>query len=399
MTSGRVLQGILASLALSFVTPGALGNTPDRINEVAGLAIFADRNLWDDRAVEVAARLGLVKESETSLDAVYRSYPGGFSSVFGGMLKSVQLVAADGMPVGLSLVFSNYGDGGREAASVEASIRKDRAEVGAALDGLFGRGTTASLGRGVRREPGTKWEWSGHSFFMVHKPGGYVALRIVPSQSFGAGGVMRGRDIRQKVASRVLRRPNGDIVIGGLPMVSQGDKGYCVPAIWEMALRAMGVEADMYLLGAKMASQKGGTQLTRAVEVGRAVADSGGRRMSRHRLDGSAREFSKWIDKGIPLIWTMRASDEFISAGLERSAARRGMTEPAKWKKGWKPKMSAKDLGKTNWFAHVCLVVGYNPLTEEVAIADSWGPDHRERWHSFDEFKAVSLGEFFAFEF
>ena len=58
------------------------------------MAIFSDDNLWDDPVFSIGARLGLSKESETPLDSVFRSYPGEFSTLFGGKLKSIQLVEA-----------------------------------------------------------------------------------------------------------------------------------------------------------------------------------------------------------------------------------------------------------------------------------------------------------------
>lgn len=392
--------GVLLAIGLCGVAVGRAGSL-QAINDKAGFALFSDGNLWDDEVGAVAARLGLAKESETPIDSVYRAYSGGFSRAFGAELKSAQLTVQEGKPSGVSFVFSNRGDGGGEG-SLEASIRRDREALTETLTELLGRGEPESIGRGIRREAGFRWDWNGHSFVMVYRPGSYVALRIVPTDKLEGGVTGRTRDsqIREAVAGRVVRRTNGDVVLGGLPMVDQGEKGYCVPAVWEMALRSMGVEADMYLLGAEMASDGGGgTDLRRGVDVGRAVAEEGGRSMTMLRLDGGTRDLSRWIDRGIPIIWVMRASEEFISSGLQRTADRRGMTDPGKWRQGRGGDERVREITEARWFGHVCLIVGYNHDTGEVAIADSWGPDHQERWHTQEEIKAVSTGEFFAFDF
>lgn len=372
------------------------------VNQEARMAILSDENLWDDDAHIVAARLGLKKESETAIDSVYRAYPGLFSRSFGGQLKSAQLTSVSGKPSSLNLVFSNMGDGGGGGADLKGDIRRDKSEIFQTLTSLFGRGEPTSLGRGTRREAGFRWDWEGHSFVLIHRPDSYVALRIFPAERLNEGHDRRTRDsqVKRVIAERVIGRQNGDVVLAGLPMVDQGEKGYCVPAIWEMALRSMGVEADMYLLGAEMASEGGGgTDLRRAVDVGRAVAEEGGRKMTMLRMDGNTQDIARWIDKGIPLIWAMRCSEQFVEAGLERTAKRRGMTDPVMWKQSQKEDLRVGMGGGNNWFGHVCLIIGYNHETGEIAISDSWGDGHQERWHSQKEVEAVSSGEFFAFDF
>ncbi|MGB0744437.1 MAG: hypothetical protein ACPGSB_07905, partial [Opitutales bacterium] len=49
-------------------------------------------------------------------------------------------------------------------------------------------------------------------------------------------------------ADNVEKRSNGDVVIKNLPMVSQGEGGFCVPATFERYLHYVGIPADMYTL-------------------------------------------------------------------------------------------------------------------------------------------------------
>ena len=39
---------------------------------------------------------------------------------------------------------------------------------------------------------------------------------------------------------------------------------------------------------------------------------------------------------------------------------------------------------------HICLIIGYNPETAEIAISDSWGPVFAERWVPIEEMQLVS---------
>ena len=43
---------------------------------------------------------------------------------------------------------------------------------------------------------------------------------------------------------------------------------------------------------------------------------------------------------------------------------------------------------------HVCMIIGYNSDTDEIAISDSWGPRYAERWITAEEANAISQGEF-----
>jgi hypothetical protein len=52
---------------------------------------------------------------------------------------------------------------------------------------------------------------------------------------------------------------------------------------------------------------------------------------------------------------------------------------------------NAKTLPKKE--GHVCLIIGYNHDTHEIAISDSWGPEYIERWLTEEEAQAVNLGE------
>ena len=48
---------------------------------------------------------------------------------------------------------------------------------------------------------------------------------------------------------------------------------------------------------------------------------------------------------------------------------------------------------------HVCLIIGYNKLTGEVALSDSWGPSFAERWVTCEEAKDVSQDAFYVIQF
>jgi hypothetical protein len=203
------------------------------------------------------------------------------------------------------------------------------------------------------------------------------------------------------VESRVEKRPNGDVILKDIPMVNQGPKGYCVPATWERVMRYMGVPADMYVLAmAGESGAGGGTSLEAIREGARQSIINSGRRVVQEQVKFDALSMARYIDKGLPIIWGMFSTEEFNAAANSRQAARAGEPDPAAWKKELaEVRKSARKFRVDKSKAHVCLIIGYNKQTGEVALSDSWGPAFAERWVTFEEAKAVSQDAFYVIQF
>jgi hypothetical protein len=390
------------------------------INAACGLPLFADDNLWDDSIAAVALRLGWPRESETSLDSSYRLYPDASARFLGARPYSQVLYGEEGCAASLSLVFANKGDAVTTAtgqldhrdlrqrrAELRANrkaIEEDEKTVAAALTALFGEPATARFGQGSRtRETVQRWDWRGHAFLLSAPRGEYVTLRLMPSSAADSGGKSRLADavIRERAASRIERRPNGDVVITDIPMVDQGPKGYCVPATWERVMRWMGVPADMYVLAmAGNTDAGGGTSGNDIIWGARNAVARAGRRLDSPALKPLPSAVAKFIDRGLPVMWAMYSTPEFNRAANERVIGRRAMTDPAAWSDSLEPaREAAGRLEKDPEAAHLCMIIGYNAQTGELAVSDSYGPGYEERWITSEEAQAVSQGRFYVIEF
>ncbi len=406
-------------LLLVAAAPAAEPGFP-RINAACGVPLFADDNLWDDDAETVARRLGWPRESQTSLDSSYRLYPDASARFLGARPYSQVLYGEEGRVSALSLVFANKGDAiatvigvpeNRDLRQRRADLRAnkkaieaDEATLGEALRALFGEPVTARFGQGSRtRETVERWDSQGHAFLLSAPRGEYVTLRILPSASADSGGKSRLPDavIRERAASRVERRSNGDVVITDLPMVDQGPKGYCVPATWERVMRWMGVPADMYVLAMAGNTDAGGGTSGRDIMWGaRDAVTRAGRRLDSPSLKPVPSAVAKFIDRGLPVMWGMFSTPEFNAAVNERRPLRRGMTDPAAWSDLLKPAREAADrLQKDPEAAHLCMIIGYNEHTGELAVSDSYGPGYEERWVTAEEAEAASQGRFYVIDF
>jgi hypothetical protein len=383
-------------------------------NKALGLELFADASLWDDDAKAVADRLAWPQESETTNDASYRLYPKDDYRVLGSRPYSCSFLAELAKPSSLSLMFANKGD----SVSIESKAAKDKAkakerdsqikdykkaialdskDLGEKLTALFGKPVADRMGQGrATSEVVRRWDWNGHAFLLAAPKDEYVALRILSVKSADEGGRSRVTDAElfARAKTRVDRRPNGDVILKDIPMVNQGPKGYCVPATWERVMRYMGVPADMYVLA--MAGQSGaggGTSIQGIANGANDAVRSGGRKIETASLKIDPSSVSKYIDRGLPVMWVMYSTKAYNDLANDRTKERDGMSDAAAWKKtlaesrkGQKPLQPNRNEG------HMCMIIGYNKETGEVAVSDSWGPAFEERWVHGAEATQISQG-------
>jgi len=409
-TAAWLVAGLMA------VGPGrAAAVTPGEINEAAGVPLLPESGtLWEENADAVAARLGLPSESRTLNDASYRSYTGEDVRVFGRRPYSIALAAQDGKPVALNIVFANKGDSvgefGPRAPGERAprtaqllrdyrrAIREDDEALDALLDGWLGPAAPERTGTGGKlQERSRRRDFAGHAFLLVSVRDEYVALRMVPPGDLDEARRIERvptRDLRARLAERVERRPNGDVVVQDIPMVNQGPKGFCVPATMERLLRHLGIPADMYLLAmAARTKPGGGTTVADVIEAVGETVRRHGRRVSRLAGKPDAATVSSWIEAGVPLLWAMNTSEVIDNLINKHTRERAAVTDWAAWKESLRAvRREARQLSRQTATGHVCLIVGYNRATGEIAVSDSWGPGYEERWLTVEEAAAISQG-------
>jgi hypothetical protein len=410
-----LLTGISAASASTEKTEP----TPAEVNRAMGIPLFGPGSLWEENDAMAANRLRWPQESKTSYEATYRRYPYTFNSdtrVFGVRALCLFLQGVGDKTSRVSILFANKGDIAFYMSPEEASrqkpdeplnvsdgmmrglqeaIRTEAAALRTGLRNLFGASRSVSLGRFQQtREQAERWDWQGHSFLLVELPGEYVALRILPTsvlddadsskKSFAAA--------KRDLPRRVEKRPNGDVLISDLPMSDQGRKGYCVPATFERLLRYYGLPADMNVLAmAGKTKAGGGTSISQIIGATQSVVyDAGGTIMPRN-FSGSIQEIKPLIDAGKPLIFAHYSTKEF-NKRVDGRMERRSNFSPADWSSKVLPdfkKRQGAPLKPDPEYGHVCLIIGYNEKTREIAITDSWGPAATERWMTEEEARQI----------
>jgi hypothetical protein len=183
-------------------------------------------------------------------------------------------------------------------------------------------------------------------------------------------------------------------------MVNQGPKGYCVPATFERYLRYMQIPADMYILA--MAGQTeigGGTSLSAIIASIEGYIPSQSRTMKQLNKPIKIRTIQKYIDQGLPMIWTMFSSNAYNQYANQRTQQRESVTDWETWAKDTQTSARATELSKDIMSAHACMIIGYNKATGEIAVSDSWGPAYKKRWISAEQAEQVSQGSIYLVSF
>lgn len=375
-----------------------------KLNASASHPLFSGTPFEARPAGEIATALKLRKESVTKFSQSWRLYSSKVEGyrLFGAMPYSVALYAdPEGNASSLSVVFANKGDFGSTAGVAEEHFKggttatartlaeamaNDEATVSTALSAVLGEPQQQRFGEGKSRRTIKRWDWNGHSLLLSLEENEYVSLLVVPVDFAEAGGrtaQLKGELLRKRLLESIVREPNGDVFLGQIPMVDQGPKGYCVPATFERAMRTMGIETDMYLLAMiGETAAGGGTSVEKLLENVRSIVYRKGRRTKDESVkELKVRDVKRYIDDGIPVMWTMKSVEAYNKAANENTAKRKSVTDWAAYAQeiGAKAEETAKQP-KPNEAYHICMIVGYNEATNEFAVSDSWGASFERRW-------------------
>lgn len=358
-----------------------LAQREDKLNNLAGARIFL--NDGDANLTSQSLGGGWRLESSGGGKTSFRQYLMGQVSSLGASVFSRNAIFSEDLLNEIVVVFANRGDFIGSATKLNLAIRQDYSALESGLTSLIGAGVPHVDRGGGIGESGKKWTYKNIDIFLTQQSGVYVRLRFSVAGE-GRGKRTLDKDVRNLNTQRIEKRVNGDVVLSDFPMIDQGNKGYCVPASWARVLQFMGIDADMYSLGAASLSEAGGTDIFKAAGVGAEAAKSGGRRVSFPNLKPTVREVSFYIDRGIPVLWTMNYSEDFADAGNSSSG---------------QPRQSVGNLKRALGQPHICILIGYNNNTGEIAVTDSWGISHQEKWYKDGDAKDVSLGKFYAVEY
>ena len=354
----------------------------------------------------------------------------------------------------VNLSLYNKGDAGRrdrETFEASAETVKKRVAEYAGDPGATGRTSNdrpnyfVKRHQWVKQPPCVQLEWA---YVEPHRSEGksvpysaeFISVTLVPlkaGKSMQAApdsmeSAARIRGAQKSIRENITRNATGDVWVANIPMVDQGQKGYCAAAASERVLRYYGIEVDQHQV-AQLANTaaEGGTTLegmAKAIsKVGRQfqldkkellVPDSGGsfeksdqaklledynsvaKKKKAPQIDWKDFTFNYVVDT--QQIWSAMDPAILLEAKSGQRQAVAQFTKnialyvdqgvPLLWScmVGMYPEVPP--LGESGAFGHVRLIIGYNTKTKEILYSDSWGADHALKRLPLDQAWAMTKG-------
>ncbi|WP_395737527.1 hypothetical protein [Prosthecobacter sp.] len=314
-------------------------------------------------------------------------------TMFGGSIKVEEAILefVNGKAARATISFYNRGDSGdidvKEFDRIFKVIGQNLSQVMKVAPKRQTLSSNAAL-------PTTGWNWTSPAGIALleyneyNTPGKvtkpeFLRLKLAsPTQADWSMGKMATGVQRMELLQRVKKTPGGDVYISGVPMVDQGQKGYCVAASCQRLFEYMRIPCDQHEMaklvsvdaesGASiMAMQKSLAKIDGAFKVTFKplvnpelyYAANRKRRVSEKEFSSIVKEYT---DKGVPLLW-----------GLSL---------------GEKPEDPPLPNGGQVSGGHMRMVIGYNLAKNQILFTDSWGAGHELKRMSMPDAYEVTMG-------
>ena len=249
---------------------------------------------------------------------------------------------------------------------------------------------------------------------------GPARLAAAGEKKASVGGANAAKGAK-KIVDNVIRDPRGDVFIDNVPMVDQGQKGYCAAAASERVLRYYGVEVDEHEIGqAAGTTAEGGTStlgmknsvqaIGRKYKLGTVVTYGDFEKPVGERIESIVKEVSNYNKAAKKMKKKEIADSVYItrrgSATYYDPAAADAAMDPEvlKYMKTEGPQKSKftkfmkdvhdqvnkgipliwgvvlgtypePEIPQSNG-GHMRLIIGYNDKRKEILYTDSWGAGH-----------------------
>ena len=241
----------------------------------------------------------------------------------------------------------------------------------------------------------------------------FVRVTLTPKQKEkpkGATKSVSGQASAAKIKANVRKNAEGDVWIDGVPMVDQGQKGYCAAAVSERILRYYGHDIDEHEIAQQAGSQaQTGTRISEMIETVKAVGVK--KRLGFNQIvsmAGSFDDITKEIDQYNKTAKSMKEPDislashtrgNMIMVGeiydeMKPKVLKKMRTKDSRFKKfqagvktqidkgipicwgvtlGMFPEPGVNMQSKGG---HMRMIIGYNSKTREILYTDTWGAGH-----------------------
>lgn len=268
--------------------------------------------------------------------------------------------------------------------------------------------------------------WSTRVSEAVRFQAEYIRIEAAPGRQAVAPAApalsrpQRGREVAASdLRAAIQRETNGDVWIRGIPMVDQGDKGYCAVASVARVLQFYGIQTDQHEI-AQLAKSSAdfGTNPEQMIDVLKRVGAKLGCRVRIYN-EYEWREFERFIQKYNSLAKRkdLAEIDPFqypsvdgMYRAMDIDVLRDARQKDASGYRGFRrdilgaiaegiPLAWGVTTGKVpetpevmSIGGHMRLIIGYNEKEDRVLYSDSWGAGHEKKSMPFPDAWAITHG-------
>ncbi len=313
-------------------------------------------------------------------------------TMFGGSIKLEEAILefVNGKAARATISFYNRGDSGdidvKDFDRIFKTIGQNLSQVMKVAPKRQVLSSNAAL-------PVAGWMWSSPSGIALlehneYNPGKgtkpeFLRLKLAaPDQANWSMGKMATGVQRMELVKRVKKTPEGDVYISGVPMVDQGQKGYCVAASCQRLFEYMRIPCDQHEMaklvnidaesGASiMVMQKSLAKIDGAFNVTfKPLINPEQYYAANRRRRVSEKEFvsiiKEYVEKGVPLLWGLALGEKPEDPPLPKGGQVSG--------------------------GHMRMVIGYNLAKNQVLFTDSWGAGHELKRMALLDAYDVTMG-------
>lgn len=246
----------------------------------------------------------------------------------------------------------------------------------------------------------------------------FIRVRLAPKTRLAVGATAgnTAKVSQADLLARVKKEGNGDVYVSGVPMVDQGEKGYCALATSERVMRYYGIECDQH----DMAKASGGDAFgTNPEELQDALHKLQNRFKIRVRdlIHWDIKDYLKFTEvynREARRLGSRPCPENYFWTsfrGLDKDTLREARTKGGGYDRFVKnvreftgrgvPLLWGLELGiypengepaPQAGGGHMRLILGLNEKTQEIIFSDSWGAGHEMKRMALKDAYVVTKG-------
>lgn len=323
----------------------------------------------------------------------------------------VVTLAEDGKPLSLHASVYNKGD---NFAISDKEFHNIQNETAQQLESLLQK-RPKYMGGGKRggaiKLKAWQWSWENGTILLESSSDGsgrrfageFIRLRMAADKKELNSGGSRDNIHKKELLQHVVLEEDGTVWIKDIPMVDQGQKGYCSVATFARVFAFYGMESvDQHVLANLCETNAGGgTFVDDTIDAMNRISHKYHTKLiiideNRGHLSSIIKPYNKLAKrKKKPLIDPyMEDLHEKLDRDILREIYAKDRTGTQKWIKDIKEYIDEGYPVIWRIPKHMRMIIGYNLKNQTIVYSDSWGAEHARKLMPATEARGITRGRY-----